>query len=66
MDRAVSQAVIETRGLRKAFGSVLALDGLTLSVPAGSIFGYLGPNGAGKSTTIRIVLGLLRPSGGGC
>ena len=56
--------MIETRGLRKAFGSVLALDDLTLSVPAGSIFGYLGPNGAGKSTTIRVVLGLLRPSGG--
>jgi len=64
MGRAVSQAVIETRGLRKAFGSVLALDDLTLRVPAGSIFGYLGPNGAGKTTTIRVVLGLLRPSGG--
>ena len=56
--------MIEARGLRKSFGSVLALDGLTLSVPQGSIFGYLGPNGAGKTTTIRVVLGLLRPSGG--
>ncbi len=64
MEQSVSEAVMETRGLRKAFGSVLALDDLTLSVPAGSIFGYLGPNGAGKTTTIRVVLGLLRPSGG--
>ena len=64
MAQAASQAVIETRGLRKTFGRVLALDDLTLSVPAGSIFGYLGPNGAGKTTTIRVVLGLLRPSGG--
>jgi ABC-2 type transport system ATP-binding protein len=64
MEPTVSQAVIETRGLRKAFGSVLALDDLTLSVPRGSIFGYLGPNGAGKTTTIRVVLGLLRSSGG--
>jgi ABC-2 type transport system ATP-binding protein len=64
MEPTVSQAVIETRGLRKAFGSVLALDDLTLSVPQGSIFGYLGPNGAGKTTTIRVVLGLLRSSGG--
>ena len=64
MEPAASHAVIETHGLRKAFGSVLALDDLTLSVPSGSIFGYLGPNGAGKTTTIRLVLGLLRPSGG--
>ena len=64
MTRQVSQAVIETRGLRKSFGRVVALDDLTLVVPQGSIFGYLGPNGAGKTTTIRVVLGLLRPSGG--
>ena len=57
-------AVIETRGLRKAFGGVMALDDLTLRVPQGSIFGYLGPNGAGKTTTIRILLGLLRASAG--
>jgi ABC-2 type transport system ATP-binding protein len=57
-------AVIETRGLRKVFGNVLALDGLDLRVPAGSIFGCLGPNGAGKTTSIRILLGLLRPDAG--
>lgn len=56
--------VIETRGLRKAFGSTLALDGLDLRVPAGAIYGCLGPNGAGKTTSIRILLGLLRPDAG--
>jgi ABC-2 type transport system ATP-binding protein len=45
-------------------GSVRALDGLTLEVPAGIIFGFLGPNGAGKTTTIRLLLGLLEPSAG--
>jgi ABC-2 type transport system ATP-binding protein len=64
MGGTVSAGVIETRGLRKTFGSVLALDDLTLSVPQGSIFGCLGPNGAGKTTTIRVLLGLLRPTAG--
>lgn len=53
-------AVIEVSGLVKRFGSTVALDGIDLSVPEGSIVGFLGPNGAGKSTTIRILLGLLR------
>jgi ABC-2 type transport system ATP-binding protein len=57
-------AVIETRGLTKAFGTILALDGLDLIVPRGSIFGCLGPNGAGKTTAIRILLGLIRPTAG--
>jgi ABC-2 type transport system ATP-binding protein len=57
-------AVIEVRGLRKAFGRSAALDGLDLTVTAGSVHGFLGPNGAGKSTTIRILLGLLRPDAG--
>ncbi len=56
--------VIETRGLTKTFGSVAALQDLSLRVPAGSVFGYLGPNGAGKTTTIRILVGLLRPTRG--
>jgi ABC-2 type transport system ATP-binding protein len=55
---------IETRGLSKRFGDVLALDGLDLSVPSGSIFGFLGPNGAGKTTTLRLLTGLGRPSAG--
>ncbi|MFO7690392.1 MAG: ABC transporter ATP-binding protein [Cryobacterium sp.] len=56
--------VIQTRGLHKNFGRVLALDGLDLTVEVGEIHGFLGPNGAGKSTTIRILLGLMRSSGG--
>ena len=55
---------IRARGLTKRYGSILALDGLDLDVPAGSIFGFLGPNGAGKTTTIRILTGLARASAG--
>ncbi len=56
--------VIETWGLQKHFGRVAALDGLDLSVARGEVHGFLGPNGAGKSTTIRVLLGLMRASGG--
>jgi ABC-2 type transport system ATP-binding protein len=56
--------VIETRGLTKTFGRVRALDGLDLTVQQGEVHGFLGPNGSGKSTTIRVLLGLLRASGG--
>ena len=55
---------IEIQGLRKTFGSTVALDGLDLTVSQGEIHGFLGPNGAGKSTTIRVLLGLLRADGG--
>ncbi len=55
---------IEMRGLRKRFGDVLALDGLDLDVPIGSVFGLLGPNGAGKTTAIRLLAGLARPTSG--
>ncbi|MFG1969323.1 ATP-binding cassette domain-containing protein [Nonomuraea fuscirosea] len=55
---------IAVSGLRKAFGTTTALDGLDLAVRAGEVHGFLGPNGAGKSTTIRILLGLLRADGG--
>ena len=51
-------------GLVKHFGRFRALDGLDLTVEAGSVHGFLGPNGAGKSTTIRVLLGLYRPDGG--
>ena len=50
--------------LTKHFGTTLAVEDLTLDVPAGEVFGFLGPNGAGKSTTIRMLLGLLRPTAG--
>jgi ABC-2 type transport system ATP-binding protein len=55
---------ITARGLTKRYGTILALDGLDLDVPTGSIFGLLGPNGAGKSTTIRILTGLAEASSG--
>jgi len=50
---------LELVGLRRAFGDVVALDGLTFSVPPGTLFGFVGRNGAGKTTTMRIVCGLL-------
>jgi ABC-2 type transport system ATP-binding protein len=56
--------VIEATGLVKKFGRTRALDGLDLSVTEGEVHGFLGPNGAGKSTTIRVLLGMLRGSGG--
>jgi len=56
--------VIEAVGLQKTFGRFRALDGLDLAVQPGEVHGFLGPNGAGKSTTLRILLGLMRPSGG--
>ncbi|OON78497.1 ABC transporter ATP-binding protein [Streptomyces tsukubensis] len=58
-------AVIETRGLTKRYrGGQLAVEGLDLSVPAGSVFGFLGPNGSGKTTTIRMLMGLIEPTSG--
>ena len=56
--------VIRTEALTKVFGKVRALDGLDLLVRPGEVHGFLGPNGAGKSTTIRVLLGLLRPTSG--
>ena len=65
----MSEAVIETSGLRKVFRSrrgrrIAAVDGLDLCVPAGGVHGFLGPNGSGKTTTIRMLLGLARPTEG--
>jgi ABC-2 type transport system ATP-binding protein len=56
--------VIKTEGLSKKFGDVLAVDGLSIEVAPGEIFGYLGPNGAGKTTTIKLLTELLRPTAG--
>ena len=55
---------IATRGLTKRFGARAAVDDLDLVVPRGSVYGFLGPNGSGKTTTIRMLLGLVRPSAG--
>jgi ABC-2 type transport system ATP-binding protein len=57
-------AAITTTGLRKTFGDLVAVDGIDLTVPRGSFYGFLGPNGAGKSTTIKCLTGLLRPGAG--
>lgn len=56
--------VVSVSGLVKTFGAVRAIDGLDLTIDAGQVHGFLGPNGAGKSTTIRILLGLIRPTAG--
>jgi ABC-2 type transport system ATP-binding protein len=56
--------VIETADLKKDYGTVQALRGLTLRVPRGSIFGFLGRNGAGKTTTVKVLLGMVRPTSG--
>ena len=61
---AATQNVIEARSLVKDFGGTRALDGLDLMVAPGEVHGFLGPNGAGKSTTLRILLGLIRPTAG--
>ncbi|MDR6220640.1 ABC transporter ATP-binding protein [Deinococcus soli (ex Cha et al. 2016)] len=60
----MSEAAIDTRDLRKTYRGRAVVDGLTLSVPRGEVFGFLGPNGAGKSTTVKMLLGLVHPSGG--
>src|SRR5512132_2661764 len=60
----MSKPAIEIAGLVKTFGEARALDGLDLEVATDEVHGFLGPNGAGKSTTIRVLLGLLRKSGG--
>ena len=59
-----SSLALATHGLRKSYGSRLALDGLDLSVPSGVVYGFLGPNGAGKTTTMRVLTGLIHPDGG--
>ena len=57
-------AVIETKGLTRRFRKTVAVNGLSLEVPAGSIFALLGPNGAGKTTLIKMVMNMVRPSSG--
>ena len=56
--------ILKTTGLTKTFGRLVAVDGLHLEVKRGEVFAFLGPNGSGKTTTIRMLLGLLRPTAG--
>ena len=60
-----TKPVIHTRDLTRYYGSTVGVEGLTLEISAGEIFGFLGPNGAGKTTTIRLLLDLIRPTRGG-
>lgn len=60
----MAELAIQTSALRKEYGSKVAVANLTLDVPRGEVFGFLGPNGAGKSTAIKMLLGLVRPTGG--
>ncbi len=55
---------VETTSLRKEYGQRIAVANLSLTVPEGEVFGFLGPNGAGKSTTVKMLVGLVRPTGG--
>jgi ABC-2 type transport system ATP-binding protein len=64
MTPAESPNAIEITRLVKTFGDAVALDGIDLAVPQGSVFGFLGPNGAGKTTALRILTGLARPTAG--
>src|SRR5262245_61122671 len=57
-------AEIQVRGLTKTFGKAAAVRGLTFAAPAGQVTGFLGPNGSGKTTTLRMILGLVRPTSG--
>ena len=59
-----SEHAIRARGLTRRFGTLVAVNGVDLSVPRGQVYGFLGPNGSGKSTTLRMLCGLLTPSAG--
>ena len=58
-----AEAAIRARGMVKRFGGLVAVDHVDLTVPRAHVYGFLGPNGSGKSTTIRMLCGLLTPTG---
>jgi ABC-2 type transport system ATP-binding protein len=64
MPSTTADVAIEATDLRKTYGSETALDGVSLSIPTGSVYGFLGPNGAGKTTTMRLLTGLSTPTSG--
>ncbi len=57
-------SALTAEGLTRRFGDLVAVNNLTFEVPDGAVIGFVGPNGSAKSTTIRVLLGLIRPSGG--
>jgi ABC-2 type transport system ATP-binding protein len=57
-------SALTAEGLTRRFGDLVAVNNLTFEVPDGGVVGFVGPNGSGKSTTIRVLLGLIKPSGG--
>src|SRR5205809_6946930 len=64
IDEKANMIALELRNVTKYYGDFKAVDDVSFSLPAGSIYGFLGPNGAGKTTTIRIFLDIIKPSGG--
>ncbi|NUS44072.1 MAG: ABC transporter ATP-binding protein [Mycobacteriaceae bacterium] len=60
----MAEDIVSTLGLSKVYGSVVAVDGVDMTVRRGEVYGFLGPNGAGKTTTLRMLVGLIRPSAG--
>ena len=60
----MNDIAIDSHGLRKEFGAKVAVADFTLQVPKGEVFGFLGPNGAGKTTSVKMMLGLTRPTAG--
>ncbi len=64
MDQSVQSSVLCMKNVVKTYGDFTAVDGVSLDIPKGSIYGFLGPNGAGKTTTIRMILEIIKPSSG--
>jgi len=64
MNPEIDEPALETRELRKEYGPKVAVEGLTLRVARGEVFGFLGPNGAGKTTSVKMLMGLVRPTAG--
>ncbi len=64
MAEEITPLAVDAVGLRKAFGDKIAVDDFTLQVPRGEVFGFLGPNGAGKTTSVKMLLGLIKPTNG--
>src|SRR5215467_674161 len=63
-DTILPMDAIEVEGVTKTFGSVKAVDDLTLAVPQGAVYGFIGPNGSGKTTTMRMIVNIIYPDSG--